>query len=225
MKKILVIEDEDYLSRFLELELRHEGYLVDICEDGLAGYNKVLDDDYDLILLDLMLPGLNGLEVCRRIRQRSNVPVIILTAKDDVMDKVTGLDVGANDYLTKPFAIEELLARIRVIFRSAGNINPETGNIKVADCELNPITFQVSRAGLDIALTKKEFLLLYTLMKNKNVVMSRNKLLEDVWNESHHEDSNVVDVFIRYLRSKVDGPFEKKLIHTVRGVGYVVRDE
>jgi len=224
MNKILVVEDEVYLSRFIELELEHEGYEVTVSNDGLQGYNNALENNYDLLLLDIMLPGMNGQEICRKIRQKSDTPIIMLTAKDEIMDKVTGLDIGANDYITKPFAIEEVLARVRAAIRSQGAKNRKIENeIILDDIKLNPITFQVFRGSKEISLTKKEFLLLKVLMENTNVVMTREKLLKDVWNEAYHEDSNVVDVFIRYLRNKIEEKGAPKLITTVRGVGYVIR--
>lgn len=226
MNQILIVEDEVYLSRFIEMELQHEGYTVTIANDGQDGYNKALENDFDLILLDIMLPGMNGLEFCRKLRQRSETPIIMLTAKDEIMDKVTGLDIGANDYITKPFAIEEVLARIRAVIRSGKNKEQDQQTeLSIQDLRLNPTTFQVYRGNREIKLTKKEFLLLKTLMENKNVVMTREKLLRDVWNESFHEDSNVVDVFIRYLRNKIEEKGSTKMISTIRGVGYVIRED
>lgn len=221
--KILIVEDEKQMSTFIEMELTHEGYEVDTAYDGREGLEKVENKEYDLILLDIMIPSLNGIEVCRRIRQFSNVPIIMLTAKSDIPDKVLGLDVGANDYLTKPFAIEELLARIRVHTREkVSKINID--EIKVKDIVMNNITHEVFRSGREIQLTNKEYNLLEMLLINKNIVLSREKLIEEVWGYDYVGDTNSVDVFIRYLRSKIDDDFEDKLITTIRGVGYVIKD-
>jgi len=221
--KILIVEDEKQMAMFIEMELIHEGYEVDIAYDGREGLEKVENKEYDLILLDVMIPSLNGIEVCRRIRQFSNVPIIILTAKTDIPDKVLGLDVGANDYLTKPFAIEELLARIRVYTREKVLKN-KLDEIKVKDIVMNNITHEVRRAGKEIQLTKKEYDLLETLLINKNIVLSRDKLTEEVWGYDYVGDTNLVDVFIRYLRCKINDGFEDKLITTIRGVGYAIKD-
>jgi len=222
--RILLVEDERLMSTFIEMELSHEGYKVDVAYDGREGLTIAEENEYNLILLDIMLPGLNGIEVCRRIRRFSVVPVIMLTAKSDISDKVLGLDVGANDYLTKPFAIEELLARIRVYQRgtSIGNMTDE---IKVKDIVMDNKAHNVKRGSKEIELTKKEFDLLEVLLINKNVVLTRAQLIEKVWGYDYIGDTNVVDVFIRYLRCKIDDGFEDKLITTVRGVGYVVRGE
>lgn len=221
--KILIVEDEKQMSMFIEMELTHEGYEVDTAYDGREGLEKIENKEYDLILLDIMIPSLNGIEVCRRIRQFSNVPIIMLTAKSDISDKVLGLDVGANDYLTKPFAIEELLARIRVHTREK-ILKNKLDEIKVKDIVMNNITHEVWRDGREIQLTKKEYDLLEMLLINKNIVLSREKLIEAVWGYDYVGDTNLVDVFIRYLRSKIDDDFEDKLITTVRGVGYVIKD-
>lgn len=222
--KILLIEDEKQMAEFIEMELNHEGYKVDVSYDGREGLKKSEDKQYNLILLDVMLPNLNGIEVCRRIRQSSYVPIIMLTAKADLSDKVLGLDVGANDYLTKPFAIEELLARIRVYERDKSNLN-KNDEIRVNDIVMNNKTHQVWRDGREIGLTKKEFDLLRMLLNNKNIVLSRDKLIQSVWGYDYIGDTNVVDVFIRYLRSKIDEGFDKKLITTIRGIGYVIKGD
>ena len=221
--KILLVEDEKQMSMFIEMELTHEGYEVDTAYDGREGLEKLENNEYDLILLDIMIPSLNGIEVCRRIRQFSNVPIIMLTAKSDVHDKVLGLDVGANDYLTKPFAIEELLARIRVYTREKVFKN-KLDEIKVKDIVMNNITHEVWRNGKEIQLTNKEYNLLEMMLINKNIVLTREKLIEEVWGYDYVGDTNSVDVFIRYLRSKIDDDFEDKLITTIRGVGYVIKD-
>jgi len=222
--KILLVEDEKLMSMFVEMELSHEGYEVDVAYDGREGLNRAEKNEYDLILLDIMIPGLNGIEVCTRIRKFSQVPIIMLTAKSDISDKVLGLDVGANDYLTKPFAIEELLARIRVYKRNT-SISNNTNEIKVKDIVLNKKAHNVMRSGTEIELTKKEFDILEMLLINKNVVLTRSQLIEKVWGYDYIGDTNVVDVFIRYLRSKIDDGFEDKLITTIRGVGYVVKGD
>ena len=221
--KILIVEDEKQMSMFIEMELTHEGYEVDTAYDGRESLEKVENTEYDLILLDIMIPSLNGIEVCRRIRQFSKVPIIMLTAKSDIPDKVLGLDVGANDYLTKPFAIEELLARIRVHTREKVLKN-NLDEIKVKDIVMNNITHEVWRSDREIQLTNKEYNLLEMLLINKNIVLSREKLIEEVWGYDYVGDTNSVDVFIRYLRSKIDDDFEDKLITTIRGVGYVIKD-
>ena len=220
---ILLVEDEKQMSMFIEMELTHEGYKVNTAYDGREALKKAENTEYNLILLDIMIPNLNGIEVCRRVRQFSNVPIIMLTAKSDIPDRVLGLDVGANDYMTKPFAIEELLARIRVYER---NITVKNNNeiIKVKDIVMDNKTHQVWRGNKEIELTKKEFDLLETLLINKNVVLTRDQLIEEVWGYEYAGDTNVVDVFIRYLRSKIDDEFEDKLIITVRGVGYVIKE-
>lgn len=221
--KILLVEDEKQMSMFIQMELTHEGYKVDVAYDGREALEKVENTEYDLILLDIMIPRLNGIEVCRRIRQFSYVPIIILTAKSDIPDKVLGLDVGANDYLTKPFAIEELLARIRVYKRDKV-IKSKFDEIKIKNVIMDNKIHQVWRDGKEIELTKKEYNLLKMLLINKNVVLTRERLIEEVWGYDYVGDTNVVDVFIRYLRSKVDDGFEDKLITTIRGVGYVIKD-
>lgn len=221
--KILLVEDEKQMSMFIEMELTHEGYKVDTAYEGRGALNKVKETNYNLILLDIMIPNLNGIEVCRRIRQFSNVPIIMLTAKSDIPDKVLGLDVGANDYLTKPFAIEELLARIRVYERN-NILDADSDVLKVKDIVMDNKTHEVLRDGKKVELTKKEYDLLKMLLINKNVVLTREKLIEEVWGYDYVGDTNVVDVFIRYLRSKIDDDFDDKLITTVRGVGYVIKE-
>jgi DNA-binding response OmpR family regulator len=205
------------------MELNHEGYDVQISYNGRDGLEKVENGEFNLILLDVMLPILNGIEVCRRIRQFSSVPIIMLTAKSDVSDKVIGLDVGANDYLTKPFAIEELLARIRVHQRD--NSISKTDELRVKDVIMDNKTHQVLRAGREIELTKKEYDVLEMLMRNKNIVLTREQLIEGVWGYDYVGDTNVVDVFIRYLRAKIDESFDSKIIVTIRGVGYVIKGD
>lgn len=226
MKKILIVEDEMKIARFLELELKHEGYQTESAVDGRTGLEMALSGNYDLIILDIMLPNMNGIEVCRRIRNTSDVPVIMLTARDDTMDKVMGLDMGADDYMTKPFAIEELLARIRRVFRNHAQAQaaPDQG-IAVGDLRIDEAQHKVMFKDDDIQLTKKEYDLLNFMMVNKGIVLGREKILETVWGFDYFGDTNVVDVYIRYLRSKIDDRFGVKTIHTVRGVGYMFKYE
>lgn len=218
--KILIIEDEKQIARFIELELKHEGYYVYVCFDGKEGLKKVEEVHPDLILLDIMLPGINGIEICRKIRQFSNLPIIMVTAKDDITDKVMGLDTGADDYITKPFAIEELLARIRAALRKSKQLNIIHEILEIADLTIDTSKRIVKRADKIIELTKREYDLLEYLVRNKGIVLTRDQILENVWGYNYMGDTNVVDVYIRYLRSKVDEGFKTKLIHTVRGVGY-----
>ena len=225
MQSIIIIEDEVKIARFLELELKHEGYEVIQSHDGRDGLEKALEEKVDLILLDIMLPGLNGMEICRRIRMTSSVPIIMLTAKDETMDKVMGLDFGADDYMTKPFAIEELLARIRAVLKR-NRITPEPHNmLRVGDLQLDKEQYLVVYNENVIDLTKREFDLLLYLMENQSIVLSRDKILEKVWGYDYIGDTNIVDVYIRYLRSKIDEKYNRKLIHTIRGVGYLLKDE
>lgn len=226
-ERILIIEDEEKIARFIELELNYEGYQTDKAMDGRIGLEMARDGKYDLILLDIMLPGLNGMEVLRRLRPASDVPVIMLTARDAVMDKVSGLDNGADDYITKPFAIEELLARIRNALRKSRAAVPAVlENLRVLEASfirLDADRHTVSLLDQPIELTKREFDLLQCLMENKDIVLSRDTLLEKVWGYDYAGETNIVDVYIRYLRSKLDEPSGRRLIHTIRGVGYVVK--
>lgn len=222
---ILIIEDEKQIARFLELELKHEGYTVEIEYDGRRGLKKAEENEPDLILLDIMLPGINGMEVCRRIRQFSEVPVIMLTAKDETTDKVMGLDIGANDYVTKPFVIEELLARIRAVLRNRNQSKQLQKNLVAGDLRMDLAKRQVFRRDESIDLTKKEYDLLEYLLRNKGIVLTRDQILENVWGYDYAGDTNVVDVYIRYLRSKVDDEHDTRLIQTVRGVGYIMKEE
>ena len=226
MTKILLVEDEEKLARFVELELKHEGYAVDKAFDGREGLEKAEGGGYDLLLLDIMLPGLNGLEVLRRLRKAgSSMPVIMLTARDAVMDKVTGLDMGADDYVTKPFSIEELLARIRASLRKQSAQKQETGLLSCGGLTVDVSRHRVTRDGKDIELTGREFSLLQYFMENKTIVLTRDQLLEKVWGYEYLGETNVVDVYVRYLRGKIDDGFDQKLLQTVRGVGYVLRDD
>ncbi|RJG21719.1 response regulator transcription factor [Paenibacillus thiaminolyticus] len=226
--KILIVEDEEKIARVLELELTYEGYEVGKALDGLEGFRLFQEQSWDLILLDVMLPGISGIELLRRIRSHDpHTMVVMLTAKDSVEDKVSGLDLGANDYVTKPFQMEELLARIRASLRMrrmppAAEIQPEW--MTVADLSLSELTHEVKRGEDRIELTPREFDLLAYLMKHARQVLSREQLLDGVWGYDYYGDTNIVDVYIRYLRHKVDKPYDTALIHTVRGVGYVLRD-
>lgn len=223
--RVLIIEDEVKLARFVELELKYEGYDVTVVHNGREGLETFLLEKFDLILLDLMLPGLNGIEICRRIRKTSDVPIIMLTAKDEVMDKVSGLDSGADDYLTKPFAIEELLARMRVALKHSIKKEDEKNIITVGNLTVDADKRIVKVDSDIIDLTKKEFELLLYLVRNKNIVLSREQILNSVWGYTYMGETNVVDVYVRYLRSKLDEVYDIKYIHTVRGVGYIVKDE
>ncbi|ETT35406.1 winged helix family two component transcriptional regulator [Paenibacillus sp. FSL R5-192] len=245
---VLVIEDEPKIARLLELELQYEGYQVGKAGSGTEGLEKYAEGQWDLILLDVMLPGLSGIEVLRRVRAKdATVPIIMLTAKDSVEDKVSGLDLGANDYITKPFQIEELLARVRAALRlsavasvvsSASSTPVDTGNdssghqdeveagwLTAAGLKLNEGTREVSRDGVAIELTPREFDLLVYLLQNQRQVLSRDQIVQAVWGYDYYGDTNVVDVYIRYVRKKVDNGFTPPLIHTVRGVGYVLKEQ
>ncbi len=225
MKKVLIIEDEQKISRFLQLELKHEGYVAESAADGREGYKMAQDGNYDIIILDLMLPSLSGIEICRRLRAEGvGTPIIMLTAKDDVSDKVTGLDVGADDYMTKPFAIEELLARMRVALKKQTKAS-EMPVIKAGRLTLDRNKYEVHFDETPITLTKKEFELLAYLMTNKNLVLSREQIVENVWGYEYEAETNVTDVYIRYLRSKIDEEFGTNYIKTVRGIGYQFKDE
>ena len=227
--RILLVEDEEKLARMVELELKYEGYEVDKAADGRTGLEMAQNGKYDLVLLDIMLPALNGMEVLRRLRRESLVPVIMLTARDTVMDKVAGLDAGADDYITKPFAIEELLARIRVALRNKaegsamvpGQVGQLTAGALTMDVERHEVTVE----GREVELTRREFDLLRCLLENKEKVVTREVLLDRVWGFDFVGETNTVDVYIRFLRAKIDEKFGVKLIHTVRGVGYVIRED
>ncbi|MDD3921509.1 MAG: response regulator transcription factor [Eubacteriales bacterium] len=222
MSKILIIEDEAKIARFVELELKHEGYEVQTAFDGRSGLALCLSWQPDLLILDLMLPELSGIEVCRRLRQQSDIPIIMLTAKDDVSDKVMGLDMGADDYMTKPFAIEELLARIRVSLKKHRlDQSAPDAELSVGKLRMDPASYSTSFDGTPIALTKKEFDLLHYLWQHEHTAVSRDELLMNVWGYDFAGDTNIVDVYIRYLRQKIDDPFHIKTIHTIRAVGYM----
>ena len=219
--RVLIVEDDSGIADFLQLELEHEGFEVLHAEDGRRALELFENVAPDIILLDIMLPKLNGLEVLRRIRKTSRVPVIMLTARGDTLDKVSGLDSGADDYLAKPFEIEELLARMRAVMRrNEANDEP----LKLRGIELNRNSMEVKINKERITLSKTEYLLLKTFIENKNVVLSRDKIINAVWGENHYIDENSVDVYVRYLRSKIDDKTGEEYISTVRGAGYVMRD-
>ncbi|ANZ62184.1 DNA-binding response regulator [Secundilactobacillus paracollinoides] len=227
MSRILIIEDEKNLARFVELELKHEGYETEVRFDGRAGLDTALAEDFDVILLDLMLPELNGIDVARRIRETKSTPIIMMTARDSVIDRVSGFDHGADDYIVKPFAIEELLARVRALLRRI-HIESEQKDFKQTTVTYKDLTIEkenrvVRRGDEVINLTKREYELLLTLMENVNVVLARDVLLNKVWGYESEVETNVVDVYVRYLRNKIDRPGEKSYIQTVRGTGYVMR--
>lgn len=220
--RILVIEDEKKIASFIKRGLKEEGHMVDVAYDGEEGYQMSGENDYDLILLDIMLPKQDGISLCRQLRDDGvTTPVLMLTAKDSVQDKVTGLDSGADDYLTKPFAFEELLARIRALMRKR---SPQVTKLQVGDLVLDLISHRVTRAEKEILLTMKEYSLLEYLMRNAGTVVTRTMITEHVWDIDFDTSTNVIDVYINYLRNKIDSGQQKKLIHTVRGRGYLLKD-
>ncbi|HEY4399276.1 MAG TPA: response regulator transcription factor [Lactobacillaceae bacterium] len=227
--KILIIEDEENLAKFVALELEHEGFETHIEDNGRSGLEAALKDDYDLVMLDLMLPELNGLEVARRFREQKKTPLMMMTARDSVIDRVSGLDYGADDYVVKPFAIEELLARVRTILRRVNMDTEDSRNhqsiVTFKDLKIEKENRIARRGDTIVNLTKREYDLLLTLVENVNVVQSREALLKRVWGFDSEVETNVVDVYIRYLRNKIDDPESKaSYIQTVRGTGYVMRD-
>ena len=224
-KRILLIEDEEKIARFTELELVHEGYEVGKAYDGRQGLEEAISGKYDLVLLDVMLPALNGLEVLRRLRKESSVPVIMLTARDAVMDKVSGLDAGADDYITKPFAIEELLARVRVALKKNTDQVQQTHRLPVCGVTMDTDRHEVTCNGEAIELTNREYELVHVLMENKNIVMDREKLMNRVCGYDYIGETNIIDVYVRHIRSKIDDVYGIRFIQTVRGVGYVIKDE
>jgi len=222
-KHILIIEDEKKLARFLELELAHEGYLVDIASDGEAGLSLLQNGKYDLALLDIMLPGIDGVEITKRVRETSFIPIIMLTAKSEVTDKVEGLDAGADDYITKPFAIEEVFARMRVALKKNSQNTTPTDIIRLGKLTIDSKDRSVRYNDTPVELTKTEFELLKYLAQNRDTVLTREQMLNSVWGYNYFGETNVVDVYIRYLRAKIDDRFGDKLIHTARGVGYIAK--
>ena len=225
-EKIFIVEDERPISRLLQLTLEREGFKTAIELNGRRAYERILQEKYDLILLDVMLPGMDGMEICKKVREVSDVPIIMLTARDEIRDKVEGLDLGADDYMTKPFAAEELLARIRNVLRRHNErvrAIEETRYV-IKNMILYPERYEVEVNGEPVELTHKEYALLKYLVENKNHVLSRDQILQTVWGYDFIGDTNVVDVYISYLRSKIDDRFGEKYIFTTRGVGYAIRD-
>ena len=221
MKNILIVEDESGISDFIKGELEYEGYNVCIKEDGRAGLEEALENEYDLIILDIMLPSMNGFEICRRLKKEKNTPIIMLSAKDSVIDKVNGLQIGADDYIPKPFAIEELLARIEVVFRRQNNLNDSI--VKFKDIVIDRRSRSIKKNNNEINLTNKEYELLMILIDNKDKVVTRDELLEKIWGYGYEPETNVIDVHIRYLRKKIEGnDSTEKYIQTIRGVGYKI---
>ena len=221
MKSILIVEDEPNISDFVKGELEYEGYDVCIKEDGREGLEEALRNEYDLIILDVMLPSMNGFEICRRLKREKQSPVIMLSAKDSVMDKVNGLQIGADDYIAKPFAIEELLARIEVVFRRQDSLNNSI--VKFKDIVINKSSRSFKRNGNEISLTNKEYELLMILVDNKDKVVTREELLEKIWGYGYEPETNVTDVYVRYLRTKLNNENKEEYIQTVRSVGYIMR--
>ena len=220
---ILVVEDEKKVASFIQRGLEAEHYSVDVTHDGEEGFTRLFDGDYDLVILDVMLPKRDGLSLLREARKRGmQIPMLLLTARDTLADKVAGLDQGADDYLTKPFAFEELLARVRALLRRGTPTQPTT--LVLADLRLDPGTRQVTRAGKKIDLTAKEFALLEFFLRNPGRVLSRALIAQHVWGVDFDTFTNVIDVYVKYLRKKIDADFEPKLIHTVRGAGYVLKE-
>ena len=226
--RVLIVEDERRIARFLQMELEHEGMSTAIEDNGRRAYERIMQENYDLILLDVMLPDMDGFTICRKVRELSQVPIIMLTAKDDIDDKVQGLDIGADDYITKPFATPELLARMRVVLRRQES-QRETREaqeeiLSVKNLTRYPARHEVKVDAVPVELTKKEYDLLEYLLRNKRTVLTRDQILSNVWDYDYMGDTNVVDVYIRYLRQKLDDRFQEKYIHTMRGVGYVIKD-
>lgn len=221
--RILVIEDDIKISKLIEMELRFEKFDVDVAFDGKEGLTKAKYQKFDLILLDLMLPKMNGIEVCKRIREESTVPIIILTAKDEISDKVVGFDYGADDYLTKPFSIEELIARIRALLRRTKQVANKSEDYQFEDLRIDYKAYEVFRGGDLKILSKREFELLDYLVKNRGVVLSRDKILEEIWGFEYIGNDNILDLYIKYLRDKIDKNYDRKFIQTIRGVGFVFK--
>ncbi len=224
---IFIVEDERRIARFLQIELEHEGFKASTEANGRRAFERIIQESYDLVLLDVMLPEMDGLTICRKVRELSGIPIIMLTARDEIEDKVNGLDIGADDYVTKPFAMPELLARIRVALRKhqpEETPDADTDRLVLKDLVLYPSRYEVQVHGEIVELTKKEYSLLEYLLRNKRMVLTRDQILQEVWGYDYVGDTNIVDVYIRYLRAKIDDRFDEKYIHTVRGVGYVAKE-
>ena len=221
MKRILMVEDESSIYEFVKLELEYEGYQVCVKEDGRDGLQEALYNDYDLVILDVMLPSINGFEICRRLKREKNTPVIMLSAKDSVMDKVNGLQIGADDYISKPFAIEELLARIEVVFRRIDNASETI--VRFKDLVINKQSRVVKQGDNEINLTNKEYELLQILIDNKDKVVTRDEMLSNIWGYEYEPETNIIDVYVRYLRAKLNPKDKEKYIQTVRSVGNIMR--
>lgn len=221
--KVFIVEDDENIGRILEMELNHEGFETFRESDGKRALERILKEEFDIVLLDLMLPNMNGVTICKEARKETDTPIIMLTAKDDTVDKVTGLDAGADDYVTKPFVMEELLARIRVALRKNNKTDKNEEKIGIRNLTLYPSRFETVINGENILLTKKEYMLLEYLVRNQKKVLNRDQILENVWGYNYMGDTNVVDVYVRYLRAKIDDAYGEKYIHTVRGIGYVVK--
>ena len=224
--KIFIVEDERRIARYLQMELEHEGFQAESEDNGRRAFERIIQGDYALVLLDVMLPEMDGMTICRKVRELSDVPIITLTARDEIEDKVSGLDLGADDYLTKPFAIQELLARIRAALRKHAPQKEEPAGevLMVRNLRLYPSRYEVLVGEESVELTKKEYSLLEYLLRNKRTVLTRDQILQQVWGYDYVGDTNVVDVYIRYLRAKLDDHFGEKYIYTMRGVGYVIKD-
>lgn len=222
---VLLVEDDDDIAGFIQLELEHEGYTVIVHGDGREALQAALSQSFDVVLLDVMLPGMNGYEVCRRLRAESQVPIVMITARGSIPDRIAGLDYGADDYVVKPFAIEELLARIRTLMRRVSYKDEKDMVLTANDLRMTLSTREVVRKDHQIHLTTKEFALLQYLLENKNHVVSRDMILHHVWGYDFRGETNIVDVYIRYVRNKVDLDFSDAIIQTVRGIGYMVKDE
>ncbi len=222
IRKILIIEDEANIADFIKMELEYEGYKAEVANDGKEGLIKALENDYNLIILDLMLPTLNGLEVCRRLKREKNTPVIMLSAKDSIMDKVSGLQIGADDYIAKPFAIEELLARIQVVFRREEST--KSSEVRFKDIKIDLNSRIVVKGNESLLLTTKEFELLMMFINNKNIALNRDTILSKVWGYDYDAGTNIVDVYVSYLRNKLNKEDKELYIQTVRGIGYIMRE-
>ena len=221
MRSILIVEDEENISDFVKGELEYEGYNVCIKEDGREGLEEALKNEYDLVILDIMLPSMNGFEICRRLKKEKQTPIIMLSAKDSVMDKVNGLQIGADDYIAQPFAIEELLARIEVVFRRQRALNNSI--VKFKDIVIDKSSRVVKKDGREINLTNKEYELLMILINNKDKVVTSDELLQKIWGYEYEPETNVTDVYIRYLRTKLNNTNKEEYIQTVRSVGYIMK--